>query len=52
MRVILQGRGWWTAVETGAAEYTDDRLALESILRAVPPEMHGTLAVKTTAKEA
>uniref|UniRef100_A0ACD5X227 Uncharacterized protein n=1 Tax=Avena sativa TaxID=4498 RepID=A0ACD5X227_AVESA len=52
MRVILQGRGWWKAVETGEAEFTDDRLALEAILRAVPPEMHGTLAVKTTAKEA
>ena len=52
MRVILQGRGWWTAVETGVADFTDDRLALEAILRAVPSEMHGTLAVKSTAKEA
>jgi hypothetical protein len=39
-------------VETGDAEFTDDRLALEAILRAVPPEMLATLAVKKTAKEA
>lgn len=39
MRVILQGRGWWKAVETGDAEFTEDRLALEAILRGVPPEM-------------
>jgi hypothetical protein len=52
MCVILEGRGWWKAVETGDAEFTDDRLALEAILRAVPPEMLATLAVKKTAKEA
>ena len=33
MRVILEGRGWWKAVETGDAEFTDDRLALEAIDR-------------------
>jgi hypothetical protein len=29
MRVILEGRCWWKAVEMGDAEFTDDRLALE-----------------------
>jgi len=33
-------------------DYRDDRLALEAILRAVPPEMLATLAMKETAKEA
>ncbi|KAK1677587.1 hypothetical protein QYE76_038435 [Lolium multiflorum] len=52
MRVILEGRGWWKAVETGDVEFTDDRLALEAILRAVPPEMLATLAIKKIVKEA
>jgi hypothetical protein len=52
MCVILEGRGWWKAVETGDAGFTDDRLALEAILRVVPPEMLATPAVKKTTKEA
>ncbi|XP_073368075.1 uncharacterized protein [Aegilops tauschii subsp. strangulata] len=57
MKVILQARGLWTVIEIGPcpdddADYRDDRLALEAILRAVPPEMLVTLAMKETAKEA
>ena len=52
MRVILQARGRWTLVETGDVEYFDDHQVLEAILRAIPPEMIPTLAVKKTAKDA
>uniref|UniRef100_A0A8R7TXP5 Retrovirus-related Pol polyprotein from transposon TNT 1-94 n=1 Tax=Triticum urartu TaxID=4572 RepID=A0A8R7TXP5_TRIUA len=57
MKVILQARGLWTVIEIGPcpdddADYRDDRLALEAILRSVPREMLATLAVKETAKEA
>lgn len=52
MRVQLQGQGRWEVVEHGVGDYQDDREALGAILRAVPPEMYRTLAVKSTAKEA
>jgi len=52
MRVQLQGQGRWEVVEHGVGDYHDDREALGAILRAVPPEMYRTLAVKSTAKEA
>ena len=57
MKVILQARGLWTVIKIGPcpdddADYRDDRLALEAILRAVPPEMLAMLVVKETAKEA
>ena len=52
MKVILQVRHLWDIIETGEGEYDDDRMALEAILRAVPPEMIPMLAVKDTAKEA
>lgn len=52
MRVNLQAQGLWSAIEPGYAEYQEDRMALSAILRAVPPEMLSTLAVKDTAKEA
>jgi hypothetical protein len=52
MRVQLQGQGRWEVVEDGIGDYHDDREALGAILRAVPPEMLRSLAVKDTAKEA
>ena len=52
MRVMMVGRYLWDAVQTGTAERSDDRLALEAILHGVPPEMVPTLAGKATAKEA
>jgi hypothetical protein len=52
MRVQLQGQGRWEVIEHGVGDYHDDREALGAILRAVPPEMWRSLAVKDTAKEA
>jgi hypothetical protein len=52
MKVMLQARGLWDAVEYGDADFREDRTALEAILCAVPAEMLGTLAVKETAKDA
>ena len=53
MRVNLQAQGLWQAVEPEegeVVEYREDRLALAAILRAVPPEMLGSLARKCTAR--
>ena len=52
VQVQLQAQGWWEAIEPGVCDYHADREALGVILRAVPPEMLRTLAVKATAKEA
>ena len=52
MKVKLQARGIWDAIELGADDYQEDRMALEAILQAVPPEMMPGLAIKRTAKEA
>lgn len=52
MKVLLQSRFLWTAVDTGTTDYTDDRYAMEALLRSVPPEMHGMLASKKTTKDA
>ena len=49
---MMEGRYLWDAVQTGTAKRSDDRLALEAILRGLPPEMAPTLASKATAKEA
>jgi hypothetical protein len=42
----------WDAVEGNASSVANDKAALATILRAVPQEMVGTLAVKKMAKEA
>lgn len=52
MRVMLQARGLWDSIEYGAADFQEDRMALEAILHAVPLEMMAGLAVKRTAQEA
>ena len=52
MKVKLQARGIWDAIELGVDDFQEDRMALEAILQAVPPEMVPGLAVKRTAKEA
>ena len=52
MKVMLQARGLWDAIEYGAANFQEDRMALEAILHAVPPEMMSGLAVKRTSQEA
>jgi hypothetical protein len=50
MRVMLQARGLWDAVIVGTTDYTEDRLALEVITKAVPPELMGSIASKPSAK--
>lgn len=52
MKVIMEAWHMWKAVEIGDVEYEEDRLAMEAILRSVPPEMVLTLGAKKTAKEA
>lgn len=52
MRVNLQAQGLWEAIDPDNDDYHNDRMALSAILRAVPPEMLSTLAVKKTAKDA
>ena len=52
MKVKLEARGLWDAVEYGDADRQDDRMALDAILSAVPAEMIRTLGVKKTSKEA
>jgi hypothetical protein len=52
MKVMMEARGLWEAVDTRNVERNEDWWAMEAILRAVPPEMHQSLGAKTTAKEA
>ena len=52
MKVKMQARQLWDAVEFGHAEFHDDRWALEELCAAVPPEIGASLANKATAKEA
>lgn len=55
MTVNLQAQGLWHAVEPepdDVIEDREDRLALAAILRAVPPEMLGSLGRKLTARSA
>ena len=52
MKVKMEARGLWDAVEHGDAGRQDDPMAADAILSVVPPEMIGTLATKRTAKEA
>ena len=52
MKVIMEARHMWKAVETGDVEYEEDRLAMGAILHSVPEEMVLTLGAKETAKEA
>ena len=52
MRVMLQARGLWEAVETGDVDFQEDRMALEAVLKAVPADLLPVLAVKETAKDA
>ena len=48
----MEGRFLWDAIENGTDVRSEDRLALEAILQAVPPEMMSSLAAKGTAKGA
>jgi hypothetical protein len=50
MCVMLQARGLWSAVSEGTSDYTEDRMALKVISKAVPVEMMGSIASKPTSK--
>ncbi|CAN6212977.1 unnamed protein product [Urochloa humidicola] len=52
MQVALEALELWEAVEKASADRALDRRALSAILRSVPHEMKGCLAIKATAKEA
>lgn len=52
MKVILQARFLWDAIETGTEIIGDERSAMEAILRGVPKELVPALGAKKTAKEA
>ena len=53
MQINLRAQGLWEAM-LGEGMLTDreDMAALAALIRAVPPEMHGVLAVKNSAYEA
>jgi hypothetical protein len=56
MKVKLQARQLWEAVEFGDIEFRDvefheDRLALDALLASIPPKMVSSLADKLTAKD-
>ncbi|KAK1613361.1 hypothetical protein QYE76_037034 [Lolium multiflorum] len=50
--IVLQAAHLWDAIEYGPDEDGDDRAALAALLRAIPPELVRTLAVKDCAKTA
>jgi transposase InsO family protein len=52
MRIKLEARGLWGAVDPGGADFQVDRMALDAICSAVPPEMITALATKESASEA
>src|SRR4051812_47716469 len=52
MRIRLQVRHMWEAVQHGNVNYHEDRRALDALIAAVPPEMQFSLSNKRTAKEA
>ena len=52
MKVKMPARHMWDAVRYGDADFAEDRLVLEALLAAIPPEMAPTFANKETAKDA
>jgi hypothetical protein len=52
MKVKLQARQPWDAVEFGDTEFHEDRLALDTLLASVSSEMVVSLVDKPTAKDA
>jgi hypothetical protein len=52
MRVRLQVQHMWEAVRYGDVDYYEDRLTLDALIAAVPPEMQFSLSKKRTAKKA
>jgi hypothetical protein len=52
MKIKLQVRNLWEAIEPGDVTLQEDRMALDTITSAVPQEMLASLAVKATIVEA
>jgi hypothetical protein len=52
MKLKLESRYLWEAIEDEDVDYHDDRSALEAICSGVPQEMVPTLATKPSAKQA
>jgi acetyl-CoA carboxylase alpha subunit len=52
MKIKLQARDLWEAIEPGGVPLKGDRMALNAITSTVPPEMVSSLAAKDTALEA
>jgi hypothetical protein len=52
MKVKMQARNLWDAIEPGGVSLQEDRMALDAITSAVPSEMVASLAVKATVLEA
>jgi hypothetical protein len=51
MKVKMQARQLWDAIEFADLPYHDDWRALEAIIARVPPEMGAPLVDKASAKE-
>jgi hypothetical protein len=51
MKIKLQARNLWEAIEPGDVTLQEDRMALDAITSVVPQEMLASLAVKVTAAE-
>jgi hypothetical protein len=52
MKIKLEARSLWTAIDPGDVERHVDRTALDAICSAVPPEMISAVATKPSAKAA
>jgi hypothetical protein len=52
MKIKLQPRNLWDAIETGDVMLQEDHMALDAITSAVPQEMLASLAVKKSIAEA
>lgn len=52
MKIKMQARNLWDAIEPGGVSLQEDRMALDAITSAVPQEMVATLGMKDTTTEA
>jgi hypothetical protein len=52
MKVMLKARGLWNAILTGTKDDQEDQMAMEAILKAVPPEFISALGNEDSAKAA
>jgi hypothetical protein len=52
MKIKLEARLLWAAVDPGDVDFQVDRMALDAICSAVPPELISTLATKPSTREA